>query len=79
MNGGASAVSGIGNGFAFMFVIFVLFSLLFFVLHIVSIVWAYRDAVRRGNEPIYALGVAALIFFFPIIGLIVYLLIRSNR
>ncbi|MBD3917291.1 hypothetical protein H8B09_00875 [Paenibacillus sp. PR3] len=73
---GASAVSGIGIGIVLFFV---LISLLFFVFHIISIVWAYRDAIRKGNEPLFALGVAALIFFFPIIGLIVYLLIRSSR
>lgn len=67
-------------GFGIGIVLFIVFiSLFFFVLHIVSIVWAYRDAIRKGNEPLYALGVAALIFFFPIIGLIVYLLIRSSR
>ncbi|GMK39795.1 hypothetical protein PCCS19_28500 [Paenibacillus sp. CCS19] len=76
MNGEAATVSGIGIGIV-LFIVFI--SLLFFVFHIVSIVWAYRDAIRKGNEPLFALGVAALIFFFPIIGLIVYLLIRSTR
>lgn len=76
MNDGMSGFSGIGIGIVLVFVVI---SLLFLVFHIVSIVWAYRDAIKRGNEPMYALGVAALIFFFPILGLIVYFLIRSNR
>jgi hypothetical protein len=77
MYGGEAGIAGgIGVG---IILFFVLISLLFMVFHIVSIVWAYRDAIRKGNEPIFALGVAALIFFFPIIGLIVYLLIRSSR
>lgn len=57
---------------------FFLISLLLFVLHIVLCVWAYRDCCRRGKSQEFALIVLIGLFFFPLLGLIVYLLIRND-
>ncbi|AMA72909.1 hypothetical protein ACH33_08600 [Aneurinibacillus sp. XH2] len=48
-----------------------------FVLHIVSVVWAYNDALRNGRDSIFAIIVAIGILFFPVAGFIVYLFIRK--
>ncbi|WP_054958461.1 hypothetical protein [Paenibacillus dakarensis] len=55
-----------------------LIPLLFLVVHIAICVWGYRDAKRRGKSPEFALLVVLGLLFFPIAGLIVYLLIREN-
>jgi hypothetical protein len=59
---------------AFVFLI----SVAFFLLHIASCVWAYRDSLRRGKSTEFAILALLAILFFPIIGLIVYLLIRND-
>jgi hypothetical protein len=52
-----------------------IFSLAFLVLWIVVIVWVYRDAERRGmNGVLWAL----LVFIGSIIGLLIYLIVRSD-
>ncbi|WP_425453269.1 PLDc N-terminal domain-containing protein [Cohnella lupini] len=53
-------------------------SFIFFVIHIALCVWAYRDARRKGKSPEFAIIVLIALFFFPILGLIVYLLIRND-
>ena len=58
--------------FGFIFIFFL------FILHIISCVWAYRDSIKRGKSTEFALIVLLAILFFPIIGLIVYLLIRND-
>jgi CDP-diglyceride synthetase len=55
-----------------------LFAVILFVLHIILCVWAYRDCMERNRSQEYALIVLLLLFFFPIAGLIVYLLIRDH-
>ena len=57
---------------------FLLFSLALFVAHIAVCVWAFRDCTRRGRSPEFALLVLIGLFFFPVLGFIVYLLIRSD-
>jgi pilus assembly protein TadC len=49
-----------------------------FILNIVTSVWAYRDSRRRGNSKEYAIVVLIGTLFFPILGLIVYLIIRND-
>lgn len=49
-----------------------------FLLNIVTSIWAYRDAIRKGNSKEYALLVLLGTLFFPILGLIIYLIIRDN-
>ena len=53
-----------------------LLSIAFFILWIVVIVWVYRDAERRGmNGVLWAL----LVLIGNIIGLLIYLIIRSDN
>ncbi|TJY42485.1 hypothetical protein E5161_10675 [Cohnella pontilimi] len=61
-----------------MVLFFFLISVLFFVLHIMLCVWAFRDCRRRGKSTEMALVVMVAMFFFPVMGLIVYLLIRNE-
>lgn len=55
-----------------------LIPLLLFGLHIAICVWGYRDAQARGRSSEYALLIVLGLLFFPVVGLIVYLLIRNN-
>jgi hypothetical protein len=55
-----------------------LFSILLFILHIVVCVWAYRDCLRRGKSSEFAVIVLVGLLFFPVVGLIVYLVIRND-
>ena len=55
-----------------------LFGFLLLILNIATSVWAYRDALRRGRSHEYALVVLIATLFFPILGLIVYLIIRND-
>lgn len=55
-----------------------LLMLFLFILHIVSCIWAYRDAISNGRSPEYAIIVLIAILFFPVLGLIIYLLIRND-
>lgn len=61
-----------------MFTLVFFISLVLFVIHIALCVWAYRDCIRRGKSQEYALIVLVGLLFFPLIGLIVYLLIRND-
>lgn len=61
-----------------LFIAFLLFGLLLLVLNIVTSIWAYRDAIRKGRSQEYALVVLIGTLFFPILGLIIYLIIRNN-
>lgn len=53
-------------------------SLFLLALHILVCVWAYRDCVSKGRSSEYAIIVLVGLLFFPVVGLIVYLLIRNN-
>ncbi|KZS46807.1 hypothetical protein AWU65_13190 [Paenibacillus glucanolyticus] len=69
-----SSVAGVGIfGIGAMLVM-----LLFFVLHIVICVWGYNDARRKGRSPEFVLLVVLGLLFFPVVGLIIYLLIRNH-
>ncbi|GED59049.1 PLDc N-terminal domain-containing protein [Brevibacillus formosus] len=57
----------------------VLLILLLNVINIVISIWAYRDARRRGNSKEFSIIVLIALLFFPIIGLIVYLVIRKDK
>ncbi|KZE54659.1 hypothetical protein AV540_06415 [Brevibacillus parabrevis] len=48
------------------------------VLNIVISIWGYRDSRRRGNSNEFSIIVLVALLFFPIIGLIVYLIIRKD-
>lgn len=60
-------------------VLFVLFFIVgLFVLNIVTSIWAYRDALNKGRSKEYALIVLIGTLIFPVMGLIVYLIIRND-
>lgn len=55
--------------------------LLFLLVNVVNIflsIWAYRDSRKRGNSKEFSLIILVAVLFFPIIGLIVYLVIRKD-
>lgn len=68
----------VGFGFS-LFFIFIFISLGLLLLNIFTSIWAYRDALRRGNSKEYALIVLVATLFFPIIGLIIYFIIRNDN
>ncbi|ASF41473.1 hypothetical protein CEH05_08875 [Halobacillus halophilus] len=57
---------------------FLLFGLLLLVLNIVTSIWSYRDSRRKGRSSEFAIMVLLGTLFFPVIGLIVYLVIRND-
>ncbi|GEL76051.1 PLDc N-terminal domain-containing protein [Tenuibacillus multivorans] len=61
-----------------IFGFFMFFGLLIIILNIVTSIWAYRDSIRKGNSKEYAIVVLIGTLFFPIIGLIIYLVIRND-
>ncbi|WP_096201689.1 PLDc N-terminal domain-containing protein [Bacillus sp. FJAT-45350] len=65
--------------FASSFILlFLFFGLGIFLLNILTSIWAYRDSIRKGNSKEYAIIVLVGTLFFPILGLIVYLIIRND-
>lgn len=64
-------------GFSMIFLV-LLFMLLLFLLNIITSIWAYRDSLRKGNSKEYSIVVLIGTLFFPVIGLIVYLVIRND-
>ncbi|RWZ60782.1 hypothetical protein EQV77_05665 [Halobacillus fulvus] len=54
------------------------FGLLLLILNIMTSVWAYRDATRKNKSTAYCLVVLIGTLFFPVVGLIVYLIIRND-
>lgn len=70
----------IGFGMPFVFVaMFLLISFGLLLLNVITSIWAYRDALRKGNSKEYAIIVLIGTLFFPILGLIIYLIIRNDR
>jgi len=49
------------------------------IINIITSIWIYRDAIRRGNSNEYALIVLFGTLFLPFIGGLVYLIIRKNK
>lgn len=49
-----------------------------FLLNIATSVWAYRDAKRMGKNNEYALLVLIGTIVFPVVGFIIYLIIRRD-
>ncbi|KUO62558.1 MAG: hypothetical protein APF84_02075 [Gracilibacter sp. BRH_c7a] len=60
----------------FMFIVFIV--LVGFLLNIFTSIWAYRDSLNKGNSKEYSVIVLIGTLFFPIIGLIIYLIIRND-
>ncbi|WP_241080949.1 PLDc N-terminal domain-containing protein [Natranaerofaba carboxydovora] len=57
---------------------FLAFALGILVLNVITSIWAYRDALSKGNSKEYSMLVLIATLFFPVIGLIVYLIIRHD-
>ncbi|WP_407643517.1 PLDc N-terminal domain-containing protein [Cohnella endophytica] len=55
-----------------------IFAFVCFIIHIALCVWAYRDSRRKGKSQEFSMLVLIALFFFPIMGLIVYLIIRND-
>ena len=53
-----------------------LISLLFLIVHLAMIVWTYSDAQSRSDHP--PILWALVVFFAPILGLLLYLIIGRN-
>ncbi|NHW36097.1 hypothetical protein GQF04_16050 [Paenibacillus aceris] len=71
--------SNVGFAFSSGIILFFLFiSFALFLVHIVLCVWAYRDCIRRGKSAEFAIIILLAMLFFPLIGLIVYLIIRND-
>ncbi|WP_246125641.1 hypothetical protein [Alkalicoccus halolimnae] len=68
---------GIGSGIVFLTILFV--GLFILLLNILTSIWSYRDSLRKGNSKEFAIIVLIGTLFFPIIGLIVYLIIRNDK
>jgi hypothetical protein len=73
-----SGMDMMGAGFAGLFMMIIFFGLFLFALNIITSIWAYRDSLRKGNSKEYAIVVLIGTLFFPVIGLIIYLIIRNN-
>lgn len=71
-----SPLEGFNTGGLIAF--FFLVSVVFFVIHIAVCVWGYRDCRNKGRSQEFALLVLLGLLFFPIMGLIVYLIIRND-
>jgi hypothetical protein len=69
-------ISTIGSGIIF---IILFLSLAFLVFNIVSSIWAYRDAKQKGYSSEFAAVILIATLFFPIIGLVIYLVIRNDQ
>ena len=61
----------------FSFVI--IFILLILVFNVFTSIWAYRDALRKGNSKEYSVIILLATLIFPVIGLIIYLIIRNDN
>ncbi|WP_430536874.1 PLDc N-terminal domain-containing protein [Brevibacillus laterosporus] len=54
------------------------FALLPIFLNIFFSIWAYRDSRSRGNSKEFSLIALIVVLAFPIIGLLLYLIIRRD-
>lgn len=57
---------------------FMFFGLFLLFLNVITSIWAYRDALQKGNSKEYSIVVLVGTLFFPVLGLIVYLIIRND-
>jgi hypothetical protein len=71
-------MSDIGFDISGAIIALIVFALLLSLLHIVICIWAYRDCLKRGKSQDYAVLVLFGLLFFPVIGLITYLVIRND-
>lgn len=58
------------------FPIILLFVLGGFLLNLLTSIWCYRDSLNQGNSKEYSLLILVATLFFPVLGFIIYLIIR---
>ncbi|MCM3716434.1 PLDc N-terminal domain-containing protein [Alkalihalobacillus oceani] len=58
------------------FPIVLLFVLGGFLLNLFTSIWCYRDSLNQGNSKEYSLLILVATLFFPVLGFIIYLIIR---
>ncbi|MDC3416548.1 hypothetical protein [Aquibacillus salsiterrae] len=63
--------------FSFIFV-FLFIAIAIFLFNVITSIWAYKDAKQRGKSSEFALIVLIGTLIFPVLGLIVYLVIRND-
>lgn len=56
--------------------IVLLFGLVFFVGYVAAIIWTYKDAQNNSNQPAFLW--ALVVFFAPLLGLLLYVLLGRN-
>ena len=61
-----------------VFLFFIIIAGGLFLLNIITSIWAYRDAIAKGNSKEFAIIVLVGTLFFPILGLIIYFIIRKD-
>lgn len=61
-----------------VFLFFIIIAGGLFLLNIITSIWAYRDSIAKGNSKEFAIIVLVGTLFFPILGLIIYLIIRKD-
>ena len=66
------------SGFGIIGLLMLLIMFTLFILNIATSVWAYRDAKRLGKSNEYALLILIGTIVFPVIGLIIYWIIRKD-
>jgi len=66
------------GGFLFLWLLIILGGIGLFILNIVTSIWAYRDSLRKGHSKEYAIIVLIGTIIFPVVGLIVYFIIRND-
>jgi hypothetical protein len=71
-------MEAVGSFAAVGFLIVALIGLGLLILNIITSIWAYRDALRKGKSNEYAIIVLIGTLIFPILGLIVYVIIRND-
>ncbi|MBM7572206.1 hypothetical protein [Aquibacillus albus] len=59
--------------------LFLFFGLILFLLNVITSIWAYKDSLKKGKSKEYAIIVLIGTLILPILGLIVYLIIRSDE
>lgn len=66
------------SGFGILGLLMLLIMFMLFLLNIATSVWAYRDAKQMGKSNEYALLVLIGTIVFPVVGFIIYLIIRRD-
>ncbi|PYZ92403.1 hypothetical protein CR194_16375 [Salipaludibacillus keqinensis] len=64
--------------FSSLILFFLLIGFGLFLLNVFTSIWAYRDSLKKGNSKELSIVILIGTLFFPLIGLIIYLIIRND-